>query len=265
MSANGILIEEYDRISLAVRTKLNLRDAPSRAATRVGRRSPPEILEADQLLDAETFLDNSHWYRQAGTGNFFWAGGVERIVAQPQLAPASGLDVVRRADGTIRPLAWDVLDNMYGPLHYVSNSNGSITLQDNWAASHIVNFTHPLLARMHLTHLRVHNQALAAFTSVFDAIEQAGPAVSDCLRTCAGTFVPRHMGWDRTRQLSSHSWGVAIDLNTEWNAYGSRPQEAGLPGSVIELVPYFAQFGFAWGGHFSGKDRDGMHFELATR
>ena len=265
MSANGNLIEQYERISLAVRTKLNLRDAPSRAAALVGRRSPPEILEADQLLDAETFLDNSHWYRQAGTGNFFWAGGVERIVAQPQLAQPPGLDVIRRADGTIRPLAWEALNNMYGPLHYVSNSNGSITLQDNWEADHIVDFTHPLLERIHLKRLRVHKQALAAFTSVFNAIAQAGTPVSDRLRTCAGTFVPRHMGWDRARPPSSHSLGVAIDLNTEWNAYGSRPQEAGRPGSVIELVPYFAQFGFAWGGHFSGKDRDGMHFELATR
>lgn len=34
-------------------------------------------------------------------------------------------------------------------------------------------------------------------------------------------------------------------------------------GCVRELVPLFAAEGFAWGRHFSGKYRDGMHLELA--
>jgi hypothetical protein len=48
-----------------------------------------------------------------------------------------------------------------------------------------------------------------------------------------------------------------------WNGYGVRPKSAGLIGSVREIQPFFAQFGFAWGGHFSGNSCDGMHFELA--
>jgi len=252
-------------LQLLVRTKLNVRDAPSRAAALVGRRAPPQLLVADQLLEAETFLDNSHWYRQKDSGHFFWAGGVEQVIVAPAENQAGPLDVARRADDTIRPLSPEQLAQRYGQLHYDSQPNGAIVLQDDWERRHIVDFTHALLAPMGLQRLRVHTLALNAFQDVFDAIAAAPPAVRTCLRSCAGTFVPRHMGWDTRRPLSSHSWGVAIDLNTEWNAYGSRPQVAGMIGSVNELVPYFARYGFAWGGHFSGKQRDGMHFELALR
>jgi hypothetical protein len=266
MSANGILIDTYNGgIQLSVRTKLNLRDGPSRTAALVGRRQPPDLLVADQLVDAEAFLDNSYWFRQAGTGHFFWAGGVERILNPPQLPSAPPANVARRADGTIKPCTASELDALYGPLVYTSQSNGAIILGNNWESLNIVDFHHPLLAQMQLKRLRVHRNALAAFTGVFDAIAQAGAPVSDCLRTCAGTFVPRHIGWNPARALSSHSWGVAIDLNAQWNGYGARPAMAGQFGSIREVVPYFAQFGFAWGGHFSGASSDGMHFELALK
>lgn len=269
MSANGTLIAAYPTpVELRVRTRLNVRAAPTRTAALVARRQPYDTLLADQLLDAETFLDNSHWYRLAAGGQYVWAGGVDRVLPAAALpALPAPLQVNRRQDGTIRPLDAAQLNARYGPITALGhNVDGSVTLAPPWEANQIVDFLHPLLANMGLQRLRVHRMALATFQSVFDSIQAAGPAVSDRLLTCDGAYFPRHVNHSRdpSSPLSSHTFGIALDLNSAWNGYGSRPAAAGLEGSLHELVPYFAHHGFAWGGHFTGKSCDGMHFELAV-
>ena len=253
-------------VQLQVRARLNVRAEPTQAALLLDRLEPGEILLADQLLSAENYLNTSYWYRLTPSKRYVWAGGVEQMLAPgppPQLD--KNLRVERRADGTIRPLSTDELMARYGQFIYTSKPNGSIVIDPPWESQNIVNFSHALLPQMGLSTVRVHKLALPAFEKVFDAIQAAGSPATDCLLTCAGTYVPRHIRRDSHRPLSSHSFGVAIDLNAEWNAYGARPQAAGVHGSVQELVPYFSQFGFAWGGHFSGASADGMHFDLAVK
>lgn len=54
---------------------------------------------------------------------------------------------------------------------------------------------------------------------------------------------------------SLHSWGVAIDVNAGWNAFGAKPTlSAGF-------VKCFTDAGFTWGGTWSKPD--GMHFQLS--
>ena len=53
--------------------------------------------------------------------------------------------------------------------------------------------------------------------------------------------------------LSSHSWGIAIDINVANNPLGSPPQQD------PRLVAIMAAHGFAWGGRFLRPD--GAHFE----
>lgn len=61
--------------------------------------------------------------------------------------------------------------------------------------------------------------------------------------------------------LSIHSWGAAIDLDPEVNAFGRRYDEhAGMmPPAVIAL---FAAEGWTWGGHWAKPDA--MHMQAAT-
>ena len=55
------------------------------------------------------------------------------------------------------------------------------------------------------------------------------------------------------RNLSRHSWAIAIDVNPTTNAYGNAPT---LDRFIVEI---FRSNGFAWGGTFLVPN--GMHFE----
>jgi hypothetical protein len=55
--------------------------------------------------------------------------------------------------------------------------------------------------------------------------------------------------------LSTHAYGLAIDLNAATNALGARPSLS------KEFVACFTEQGFSWGGNF--RRLDGMHFSLA--
>ena len=68
-----------------------------------------------------------------------------------------------------------------------------------------------------------------------------------------GCWAPRTQG---SAALSSHAWGIAVDLNVAGNHYGAEPT---MPAEIIEVM---AAHGFAWGGTWPVPD--GMHFELVV-
>ena len=72
-----------------------------------------------------------------------------------------------------------------------------------------------------------------------------------------GLWVPRHKTWNAARGLSSHSWGIAFDLNAANNAYNG-----GTSAANRTLNETFNRYGFAWGGDWNGA-KDSMHWELA--
>jgi hypothetical protein len=105
----------------------------------------------------------------------------------------------------------------------------------------------------------VHAQLEAALNE----IEALGPNMAVYFQNSGGSFNWRRIaGTDR---LSTHSFGIAVDLNTElggyWRWAGVAEGEAAVYDNRIpeEIVRAFERFGFIWGGkwhHF-----DGMHFE----
>lgn len=58
-----------------------------------------------------------------------------------------------------------------------------------------------------------------------------------------------------TDRLSTHSYGLAIDINANGNGLGETPS------IHPDLVKCFTDAGWTWGGNFSRKD--GMHFQIA--
>lgn len=250
-----------------VNTKLNVRSNPSRSGARVSRLEPGDPLRIDAVVAGESFLGQDNWLQLAGTQLFVWSGGAtfEELAPTTPGTPIGGAapDVSRRADGTIKPLTEAEIGAVFSAFNFKeTNPRGAIEIDPRWTAQNIVSLTLPDFTRSGFRHLEVHRMAEPYFTAVFDVIQQRG--LADLLLTCGGTFVPRHIGWDPSRPLSSHSWGIAIDLNVAWNGYDKLPALPGQIGSLREIVPIFAEQGFAWGGHFQTK-LDGMHFELARR
>ena len=71
-----------------------------------------------------------------------------------------------------------------------------------------------------------------------------------------GCYVPRYIGHDPSKGLSTHTWGIAVDLNVATNQRGTAGQ------MDPQVVAVFKKWGFAWGGDWQYTDP--MHFELAA-
>ncbi|KAK47785.1 murein transglycosylase [Caballeronia jiangsuensis] len=61
----------------------------------------------------------------------------------------------------------------------------------------------------------------------------------------------------QTSHASTHSWGIAIDLEPEKYPLGSKER---FPPEVVDT---FTECGFLYGGDFKGR-KDPMHFQFAT-
>lgn len=249
---------------------LNIRQsAPSTSAKIYSKASAGTELPVRGLVDGESVSGNRQWY--AGNDDtFFWSGACGGF--QPQGSanvttaagsppPALGAGVHRRANGTMNVLGDQEIRSVYGDITYQSQPDASVKLDPQWVSQNIVAVPIPVLAALGRATIDLHTKARGPFERAFAAIAAAG--LNDRIKTYGGSFVPRHKGWDRSRNLSAHSWGIAIDLNVAWNGYGNPPAAIGRIGSVRELVPYFESEGIAWGGYFSSPYEDGMHFELA--
>lgn len=61
-----------------------------------------------------------------------------------------------------------------------------------------------------------------------------------------------------SNSFSLHSWGAAFDINAAENMQGKKVTLSPL------LAQCFKDVGLIWGGDFSGKSKDGMHFQLSS-
>lgn len=252
--------------------------APTLGAQIAARILPGTAIVADKIVEGDDFRGNPHWYQIDGSqqaasaltpfknGNaaqnplFVWAGGLEFVDAiAPAISPATSTNTQQRPDGTIKPLDVTGLQSVFGTFNYTEGTSGSIQIDSAWIHSNIVAYSHAAVNKNRP--FDVHQKAKAYFDFVFNEIQAQG--LQDGILEFGGCWVPRHICHDPAKALSSHSWGVAVDLNVSWNGYGRQPAPAGSIGSVLELVPIFNKYGFAWGGHFGGKSIDPMHFELA--
>ncbi|TVS05148.1 MAG: M15 family peptidase [Rhodobacteraceae bacterium] len=93
--------------------------------------------------------------------------------------------------------------------------------------------------------------------------EQNDPALEKFFTKVGGSFNWRVIAG--TQRLSSHSFGIALDLNTElggyWRWEGAREGSVGSYDNRYpkNLVSTLERFGFIWGGKW--HHYDGMHFE----
>jgi hypothetical protein len=144
----------------------------------------------------------------------------------------------------------------FGNIYEYIRKDGS--LDRRWAADYLARIALPfpmVLSWDHATSVRqmtCHVKLGEVFAGVFAALQKAG--LQDQIKTFAGCFSFRQQ---RTgSKLSAHAWGIAVDLNPESNAQGTAGD---MDLGVIEI---FRGVGFEWGGDWSAKVRDPMHFQF---
>lgn len=137
-----------------------------------------------------------------------------------------------------------------------------------WEAANIIRISAPFVLRYDgkpVSGIRVHKKCAEAYGRVFARIwEAAGhdQAVIDRWGASiyGGAYNYRLMRGSSA--LSMHSWGCAIDLDPDENAFHDiTPRFASAPQSAV--VSAFEAEGAIWGGRWSGRSCDGMHFQFA--
>ena len=102
--------------------------------------------------------------------------------------------------------------------------------------------------------LRCHKLVAPLYEAAFADVMAKG--LWGSIRTTAGGY-----NWRMKRgqaKPSTHTWGIAFDLNDRTNAMGT----AGDMDPA--LVALFESWGFTWGGRWSGPYRDPMHFQYCS-
>ena len=159
------------------------------------------------------------------------------------VVPPNGLNEIRSTFGDI--FAYIGTDHTLDP-HWQSEFLDRITLPFpmtlSWDRSRTVNA------------ITCHKLLGSVFTGVFDGIQSSG--LQSKITSFGGcfSFRPQRTG----TKLSTHAWGIAIDLNPETN-------EQGTAGNMDpRLIATFREAGFKWGGDWQGRSSDPMHFQFCT-
>lgn len=164
----------------------------------------------------------------------------------------------------MRPASLATREELFGKFEYqpagIPANPEAIKILGNWTSEHITKVKVPQLKKLPTAprEIFIHKAIKDQFLGLFAAWEKEG--LIHLVRTWAGSWVPRYVRGSRT-YLSNHAWGTAFDINAPWNGLAKRPALVGKPGSVRELAPLAAEYGFYWGGWGLGGRPDGMHFE----
>jgi hypothetical protein len=101
-------------------------------------------------------------------------------------------------------------------------------------------------------HVKAKDHFLMALNGIHDA------KLTDVVRNYGGiTSIPPRVKRTNSSDLSTHSWGIAIDIEPQTYTLGSSKR---LPDDVVRI---FRDAGFFYGGDFK-KTKDPMHFQLCV-
>ncbi|HEX6806224.1 MAG TPA: M15 family metallopeptidase [Terriglobales bacterium] len=102
--------------------------------------------------------------------------------------------------------------------------------------------------------IKCHKLLADTLAAVFARIHCAG--LQQEITSFGGCFCfrPQRTG----TKLSTHAWGIAVDLNPETNAQAT---QGSMNAGVIAI---FKDAGFQWGGDWQGRLCDPMHFQFCS-
>lgn len=142
---------------------------------------------------------------------------------------------------------------LLGELSFKLTGSAGIAVDPGWSGQYIgprIGYPTGIRAQCNAT---IVTDLTAALQDVVDA-GLAGAIDVGNTNTYGGCFGPRYNRLSANiGNLSRHTWGQPIDMNTTQNCQGC------VPRMDCRVVQIFRSHGFAWGGNFLFPD--GMHFE----
>jgi hypothetical protein len=158
----------------------------------------------------------------------------------------------------VPPHGFQAVRDTFGDiLRYIRDDGG---INTKWESQRMAKaalpFSIPLAwdTRVKVNAIRCHKLIAPLLEEVFRQIAAQG--LKGAVKTYGGGYVYRPKRG--AVKPSTHSWGIAIDLNPNTNAMGTKGDMD--PG----LVELFESNGFVWGGRWSGRYKDPMHFQYCT-
>ncbi len=176
----------------------------------------------------------------------------------PPPAPAVPAALPPASAGLAPPHGLEAVITEFGDIYAYLRDDG--TLDPRWETDQLARAVLPFPVALSWDPAKevrgayCHRKLAPVFPAVFAAIERRG--LRSQIRTYGGCFNFRAKR--SGNKLSTHSWGIAIDLNPETNGMG---QAGDMPAAVVEV---FESFGFTWGGRWAGKGKDPMHFQFCS-
>lgn len=111
--------------------------------------------------------------------------------------------------------------------------------------------------------IRVHKKCAESLLRVLTAIWEASGRQQSVVDAWGASIYAGAYNFRLMRggsSLSMHSWGCAIDLDPARNGMGDTTPNFAKHSAVLKA---FADEGWEWGGDWSGKSCDGMHWQAA--
>lgn len=156
------------------------------------------------------------------------------------------------------PNGLEAIVEEFGDISLFIASDGTLSNEwhDQMLGRCILPFSLPLdwSRSISVSFMTCHKKMVGIFESVFEEIVNEG--LQGKVQTFGGCF--NYRAQRGGTKLSTHAWGIAIDLNPFENQQGT---QGNMDQGVIDV---FQSKGFTWGGNFQGSRRDPMHFQFAT-
>lgn len=150
---------------------------------------------------------------------------------------------------------------IFGAIEYEPIGDFRVRITNNFENENIIFVGIPQLRKFGRQGLNFHRKGATQLQALWQEWEDLG-LLGTVLTLSPNAFSPRFSKAIGSRSLSSHAWGIAFDINMEWNDLYKKPAPLGQKGSVVQLVSSAIKWGFFWGGWWT-RTPDGMHFEIS--
>jgi LysM repeat protein len=187
---------------------------------------------------------------QIAVGQQLWLPS-RRDLSAPPTVPTQG-------SWPAPPHGFQAICDTFGDIRQFIDDDGGI--EPAWATERITRAALPFPVPLAwdtaktITVISCHRLIAPLVEEVFRQVVAKG--LQRTVRTFGGGYVYRPKRG--ALKPSTHSWGIAIDLNPATNAMGTAGD------MDPRLVSLLQGFGFAWGGRWPGRGKDPMHFQYCT-